>query len=40
MNNQSRPTILYSSDPGADEVLVSAAKNGNQRAFEVLVEPS
>jgi RNA polymerase sigma-70 factor (ECF subfamily) len=38
MNNQSKPTILYSSDPGTDEVLVSAAKNGNQRAFEVLVE--
>ena len=38
MNNRSKPTILYSSDPGADEVLVSAAKNGNQRAFEVLVE--
>jgi RNA polymerase sigma-70 factor (ECF subfamily) len=38
MNNGSKPTILYFSDPGADEVLVSAAKNGNQRAFEVLVE--
>ena len=38
MNNGSKPTILYSSDPGADEALVSAAKNGNQRAFEVLVE--
>src|SRR6266481_8550056 len=38
MNNGSKPTILYSSDPGADEVLVSAAKNGNHRAFEVLVE--
>jgi len=38
MNNRSKPTILYSSDPGTDEVLVSAAKNGNQRAFEVLVE--
>jgi RNA polymerase sigma-70 factor, ECF subfamily len=38
MNNRSKPTILYSSDPGADDVLVSAAKNGNQRAFEVLVE--
>jgi RNA polymerase sigma-70 factor (ECF subfamily) len=38
MNNRSKPTILYSSDLGADEVLVSAAKNGNQRAFEVLVE--
>jgi RNA polymerase sigma-70 factor, ECF subfamily len=38
MNNRSKPTILYSSDPGADEVLVSAAKNGNQRAFELLVE--
>jgi len=38
MNNGSKPTILYSSDPGADAVLVSAAKNGNQRAFEVLVE--
>ena len=38
MNNRSKPTILYFSDPGADEVLVSAAKNGNQRAFEVLVE--
>jgi len=38
MNNGSKPNILYSSDPGADEVLVSAAKNGNQRAFEVLVE--
>jgi RNA polymerase sigma-70 factor (ECF subfamily) len=38
MNNRSKPTILYSSDPGADEVLVSAAKSGNQRAFEVLVE--
>jgi RNA polymerase sigma-70 factor, ECF subfamily len=38
MNNRSKPTILYSSDPRADEVLVSAAKNGNQRAFEVLVE--
>src|SRR6266436_4925687 len=38
MNNGSKPTILYSSDPGADEALVSAAKNGNQRAFELLVE--
>jgi RNA polymerase sigma-70 factor, ECF subfamily len=38
MNNRSKPTILYSSDPGTDEVLVLAAKNGNQRAFEVLVE--
>ena len=38
MNNRSKPTILYSSDPEADEALVSAAKNGNQRAFEVLVE--
>jgi RNA polymerase sigma-70 factor (ECF subfamily) len=38
MNNRSKPTILYSSDPGTEEVLVSAAKNGNQRAFEVLVE--
>src|ERR1700756_472699 len=38
MNDRSKPTILYSSDPGTDEVLVSAAKNGNQRAFEVLVE--
>jgi RNA polymerase sigma-70 factor, ECF subfamily len=38
MNNRPNPTILYSSDSGADEVLVSAAKNGNQRAFEVLVE--
>ena len=38
MNNRSNPTILYSSDSGADEVLVSAARNGNQRAFEVLVE--
>jgi RNA polymerase sigma-70 factor, ECF subfamily len=38
MNNQSKPTILSSSDPGTDEALVSAAKNGNQRAFEVLVE--
>jgi RNA polymerase sigma-70 factor, ECF subfamily len=38
MNNRSKPTILYFSDPGTDEALVSAAKNGNQRAFEVLVE--
>jgi len=38
MNNRSKPTIVYSSDPGADEALVSAAKNGNQRAFELLVE--
>ena len=38
MNNKSRPAILYSSDPGTDEALVLAAKNGNQRAFEVLVE--
>jgi RNA polymerase sigma-70 factor (ECF subfamily) len=38
MNNGSKPTILYSSDSGADAVLVSAAKNGNQRAFELLVE--
>jgi RNA polymerase sigma-70 factor (ECF subfamily) len=38
MNNRSKPTILYSRDPGMDEALVSAAKNGNQRAFEVLVE--
>jgi RNA polymerase sigma-70 factor, ECF subfamily len=38
MNNRSKPTILYFSDPGVDEVLVSAAKDGNQRAFEVLVE--
>ena len=38
MNNRSNPAILCSSDSGADEVLVSAAKNGNQRAFEVLVE--
>src|SRR5260221_13414344 len=38
MNNGSKPNILYSSDPGADDVLVSAAKNGNHRAFELLVE--
>jgi RNA polymerase sigma-70 factor (ECF subfamily) len=38
MNNRSKPAVLSASDPGADEVLVSAAKNGNQRAFEVLVE--
>jgi RNA polymerase sigma-70 factor, ECF subfamily len=38
MNNRSKPAIVYSSDPETDEVLVSAAKNGNQRAFEVLVE--
>jgi RNA polymerase sigma-70 factor, ECF subfamily len=38
MNDRSKPTILYSTDPGTDEVLVSAAKDGNQRAFEVLVE--
>jgi RNA polymerase sigma-70 factor (ECF subfamily) len=38
MNNGSKPNILYSSDPRADEVLVSAAKNGNHRAFELLVE--
>ena len=38
MNDRSKPTILYSSDPGTDEVLVSAAKDGNQRAFEALVE--
>jgi RNA polymerase sigma-70 factor (ECF subfamily) len=38
MNNGSKPNILYSSDPGADAVLVSAAKNGNHRAFELLVE--
>jgi RNA polymerase sigma-70 factor (ECF subfamily) len=38
MNNRSKSNILYSSDTGADEVLVSAAKNGNQRAFEVLVK--
>lgn len=38
MNNRSKPAIVYSTDPETDEVLVSAAKNGNQRAFEVLVE--
>ena len=38
MNNRSKPAIPYSSDPGTDEALVSAAQNGNQRAFEVLVE--
>ena len=38
MNNRSKPAIVYSSDPGADEALVSAAKNGNQGAFELLVE--
>ena len=38
MNNRSKPSILFSSDTGADEALVSAAKNGNQRAFEILVE--
>src|SRR5258708_32766951 len=38
MNNEARPAIVYCSDRGAEEVLVSAAKNGNQRAFEVLVE--
>jgi RNA polymerase sigma-70 factor, ECF subfamily len=38
MNNRLKPTILSSSDPGTDEALVSAAKSGNQRAFEVLVE--
>jgi RNA polymerase sigma-70 factor (ECF subfamily) len=38
VNNQSKRTIPYSGDPGADEVLVLAAKDGNQRAFEVLVE--
>ena len=36
--NTSKPIILSCSDPGTDEALVSAAKNGNQRAFEVLVE--
>ena len=38
MNNGSKPNIFYSSDPGKDAVLVSAAKNRNQRAFELLVE--
>jgi RNA polymerase sigma-70 factor (ECF subfamily) len=38
MNNRLKPTILSSSAPGTDEALVSAAKSGNQRAFEVLVE--
>lgn len=38
MKNKSKRTILYSSDMGADEALVLAAKNGNQRAFEVLIE--
>lgn len=38
MNNRPKPIILFSSDPGPDEALVSAAKSGNQRAFEVLVE--
>ncbi len=38
MNNRLKPTIFSSSAPGTDEALVSAAKNGNQRAFEVLVE--
>lgn len=38
MNKRSEPAILYSSDPGADAVLVSAAKNGDHGAFEVLVE--
>src|ERR1700756_2950713 len=36
--NTSKPIILDSSDPGTDDALVSAAKNGNQRAFEVLVK--
>ena len=38
MNNRSKETFLYSSDQGTDEALVSAAKNGNQRAFELLVK--
>ena len=38
MKSISKPIILDTSDPGTDEALVSAAKNGNQRAFEVLVE--
>ena len=38
MNDRPNPTILFSSDAGADDVLVSAARNGNQRAFELLVE--
>lgn len=36
--NTSKSVILDSSDPETDAALVSAAKNGNQRAFEVLVE--
>ena len=36
--NTSKPIIFDSSNPGTDEALVSAAKNGNPRAFEVLVE--
>src|SRR5260370_27580479 len=38
MDQGTKTTILYPSGPGADEVLVSGGKNGNQRAFEVLVE--
>lgn len=36
--NTSKPVIFDSSDPATDEALVLAAKNGNQRAFEVLVK--
>lgn len=38
MNNGPNSTILYSSDLRTDEALVSAAKSGDQRAFELLVE--
>ena len=32
------PTIASFRDPGREEALVAAAKNGNERAFEILVK--
>ena len=32
------PTIASFRDPGREEVLVAAARNGNERAFEILVK--
>jgi RNA polymerase sigma-70 factor (ECF subfamily) len=36
MNDKAEPTITWLTDPAAEQVLVAAAKNGDEQAFETL----
>ncbi len=36
MNHNAEPTIACLTDPGAEQMLVVAAKNGDEQAFETL----